>query len=113
MPSLRHASLRLGNLDSFHRLRPIGSVKQLFTNLGPVTLQVLRQLADGHAVHTRSTLVGLHSLECLPQVLALAHLLHQRIRLRRALGFSLRHGQFGPFDGGCREFTPSFRREGQ
>jgi hypothetical protein len=41
---------------------PIGSVSQLFPNLWPMLLQVLRQFFDGHPAHSRTPFVGLDSL---------------------------------------------------
>ena len=50
---LAHASVVLRNLDAFHWLGSVGSREQLFSDLGPATFHVLRQLADGHPINRR------------------------------------------------------------
>ena len=56
-----HSPVRLGDLDPSHRLGLIRPAQQLFPDRWPALLQVARQLADSHAVDSRTPLIGLHS----------------------------------------------------
>ena len=76
-PELPSASPWLGNLDPLHRLRLVGTLEQLRPEGWPVFREVARQLLDGHPVHARTALVGLHSFQRHFQVLSLANFLHQ------------------------------------
>src|SRR5215469_9125982 len=76
-------------------------------------LQVLWQLLDGHPVDSRTSFVGLDSLQCLLAVFQLADFFHQSFGSSQAFSLTLRHPRFGPFPGRLRSITPTFRRKGQ
>ena len=76
-------------------------------------LQVLREFLDAHSVDSRAPLVGLDSLHCLLTVFQLADFFHQSFGSSQAFSLTLRHPRFGPFLGGLRSVTPTFRRKGQ
>ena len=76
---LSHPSVRLGDFHPPHRLRLIGPVQQMVSDGWPVLFQVVRDGADGHAIDTRTTFVGLDPPQCFLQILSLADLLHQSV----------------------------------
>src|ERR1700674_3925894 len=110
---LTHPPRRLGYLSPSYRLRLVGPAQQLFANRWPVLLQVARQLLDRHAVDSRTSLVGLHSLVGLQAVLPLADLFHQLFPVSRAFVHALRRERFGPFARSLPSFTPALLAEGQ
>src|ERR1700745_2414676 len=76
-------------------------------------LQVLREFVNGHPVHPRTPFIGLDSLPCLLAIFQLADFFHQSFGSRQAFRLALRPQRFGPFRGGLRSITPTFRRKGQ
>ena len=113
MPSLRSPPPRLGISYPLHRSRYVAPFQQLFPNGWPVLPQVPRQFLYPHPIHSGAPSIRSDSLQCLRQILALTHLLHQISILRRAFGCAHRHRHFGPFPGGPWGFTPVPFREGQ
>ena len=113
-PELSHpAPVRLVDLDSPDRSRLVGPTQQLLPNGWPMSPQVVRQLLDGHPVHSRTSFIGLDSFQCLLTVRLLAHLLHQSFGTGRAFIHALHHGRFSPSTGRPWGFTPTFCRKGQ
>src|SRR5262245_5204692 len=110
---LSDPAVRLGYLDPFDRLRPVGSRKQLGSYVWPMLTQVALGVVDGHPIHARSSLVTPNALPRALKVLSLAHLLHQVHRCSRAFGLCHRHGRFGPRAAGDWGFTPLDRLPGQ
>src|SRR5215469_2077767 len=76
-------------------------------------LQVLRKFLHRHPVDSRAPFIGLDSLQCLLAVFPLADFFHQSFGSSQAFSLTLRHQRFGPFPGGLRSITPTFRRKGQ
>src|SRR4029450_5841812 len=74
---LAHPSVRFGDLDSPHRLRPGSSVEALFPDGWPVLTQVDSGLVDGPAIDAGTPLVGADLMPRPFEVLSFAHLLHQ------------------------------------
>ncbi len=89
---LTHPSVRFRYLYPLHRLRLVSPVEQLFPDGWPVLPQVSGQLLDLHAVDTRTSLVGLHSLQSLQAVLPLANFFHHLLLYSRAFSPALRRG---------------------
>ena len=67
--------------------------------------QVGRELVDGHPIDTRTTLIGLHPLQCFYQVFSLAYLLHQSVCAGWAFGHINRPGRFDLFPSYSAGFT--------
>src|SRR3954471_24131670 len=74
---LAHPSVRFGDLDSPHRLRPVGPVEQLFPDGWPLVTQVVPGLVDGPAIDAGTALVGADSMPRIFEILSFADLLHQ------------------------------------
>src|SRR3954453_4644788 len=74
---LAHPSVRLGDLDSPHRLRPVSPLEQLFPDGWPVLTQVVPGLVDGLAIDARAPFVGADTMPRLFEVLPFADLVHQ------------------------------------
>src|ERR1700726_1589904 len=77
----RHAELsdpavRLGDFDSFDRLRLVGSLEQLGPNAWPGLPQVAPGVVDGHPIHARAALVPSNAFPRSYEILSVAHLLH-------------------------------------
>jgi hypothetical protein len=70
-----------------------------------VLLQIGRQVLDGHPVDARGTLVGLHSCQCLLQIVTLHNRFHGRPNCRPAFDIGSRRAGFGLFGGGASGFT--------
>jgi hypothetical protein len=82
---LSHSSVRLGDFNPPHRLRLVGPVQKLYSDGWPVLFQV-RDTADGHPIDARTTVVGLHPLYCVLQILSFNDFLHQSVGARWAVG---------------------------
>src|SRR5215469_8310935 len=76
-------------------------------------LQVLRKFLHRHPVDSRTSFIGLDSLQCLLAVFPLADFFHQSFGSSQAFRLTLRHQRFGPFLGSLRSITPTFHRKGQ
>src|SRR3954469_14342483 len=74
---LAHSSVRFGDFDSPHRLRPVSPVEQLFPDGWPVLTQVVLGLVDGPAIDAGTPLVGADLMPRIFEVLSFANLLHQ------------------------------------
>jgi hypothetical protein len=108
LDKIDHAAALLVN-----RLRLIRPAQQLFPDRWPLLFQLLRQLLDGHSVHTGASFVGLDSCQCLPAVFPLADFLHQLFADGPAFCPALPPEPFGPFPEAIRGFTPPLLSEGQ
>src|ERR1700730_10573804 len=95
------------------RLWIVSPLQQLFPYCRPVLLQVARELADFHAVDSRTSFVRLHSLVSLPAVFPLADFFHQLLVMSWTFGFAFRRARFGPFLRSLRSFTPPLLSKGQ
>ena len=104
-PERSFAARCLRYLHPPHRLRLIAAVQQLSPDRGPVLLQIGRQVLEGHPVDARGTLVGLHSCQCLPQIVTLDDRFHGRPNRRPAFDIGSRRAGFGLFGGGASGFT--------
>src|SRR3954447_17211284 len=69
---LAHPTVRLGDLDSPHRLRPVGPVEQPFPDGWPVLAQVVPGLVDGPAIDAGAPFVGADLLPRIFEVLTFA-----------------------------------------
>src|SRR5207245_2417681 len=87
---------------SINRLGFVGSTQQLFPDLGPVLLQVVRKFLHGHAVDSRASFITLDSRQCLLTVFCLADFLHELIGTSRTFRLVLHHRRFGPSPGTLR-----------
>src|SRR3954453_5653160 len=74
---LARSSVRFGDFDSPHRLRPVSPVEQLFPDGWPVLTQVVLGLVDGPAIDAGTPLVGADLMPRIFEVLSFANLLHQ------------------------------------
>ena len=107
MPSLRTPPSGLGISTRFTGCGSIGPAQQLFPNGWPVLFQVVGELIDGHAVHSRTTFVGLDPSHCFLQVFSLTYRLHQSIRASWVFGFIRRPERFSLFSGRAFGLHPS------
>src|SRR5262245_66248719 len=82
---LAHPAVRFGDLDSPHRLRPVGPVEQLFPDGWPVLTQVVSGLVDGPAIDAGASLVGADLMARPFEVLLFAHLLPPWLDSRRVM----------------------------
>ncbi|HXL19306.1 MAG TPA: hypothetical protein VN961_17460, partial [Streptosporangiaceae bacterium] len=73
----------------------MAAVKQLDPNLGPVVLQVRRQVIDSHPIDPRRALVAPDVIRRLPQVVACDNRLPGDTHHHRALGHDCRRADFG------------------
>src|SRR6516225_7321146 len=105
--------VRLGDFHPPHRLRFVSPVEQLFPDGRPVLFQVIRDSADGHPIHARTTFIGLHLPQCFLQVFSLTYFLHQSIRAGWVFGSIRRPGRFSLFPPRLSGFTRRRRREVQ
>lgn len=90
------ASSWLRYFNPSHRLWSIGACKKLLLHARPVLPQVVGQVLDGHPVCSRRSCVGFHASQCFLQVLLLAHLLDQLVRVRLAFRAESRRRTFDP-----------------
>src|SRR5712692_7247613 len=97
---LSHPSVRLGDFHPPHRLRLVSSVQQLFSDHWPVLFQIVADLTDGNAVHSRATFITLHLPQCFLQVFPLTYFLHQSVGSSWAFGSTRRHQRFSLFSCG-------------
>jgi hypothetical protein len=78
-----------------------------------VLAQVVRKSVDRHAVDAGRPLVGLHTPQCVLQVVSLTHLLHQSIGSSGAFAFIGRRRRFSLSSVSLSSFTRQFDREVQ
>ena len=107
------AAIRFRDVDPFDRLRRVGPREQLCPDGWPVLPQVGRGVVDGQSVDAGTTLVPTDAFPRFFEIASVAHLLHELVFGRRAVGGSLRRGWFGPWAVGGQGFTPPGRRQGQ
>ena len=107
------AAIRFRDIDPFDRLRRVGPREQLCPDGWPVLPQVGRGVVDGQSVDAGTTLVPTDAFPRFFEIASVAHLLHELVFGRRAVGGSLRRGWFGPWAVGGQGFTPPGRRQGQ
>src|ERR1700740_993903 len=110
---LSHPAVRLRDFHPSHRLWLVGPAQQLFPYGGPVLLQVARELADFHAIDSRTSFVRFDSLVSLPAVSPLADFFHQLLVTSWTFGFAFRRERFGPFPRRLRSFTPPLLSTGR
>src|SRR6202007_1037447 len=110
---LSHPAVRLRDFHPSHRLWLVGPAQQLFPYGGPVLLQVARELADFHAIDSRTSFVRFDSLVSLPAVSPLADFFHQLLVTSWTFGFAFRRERFGPFLRSLRSFTPPLLSTGR
>ena len=109
-----NAARRLRYLHPPHRLRRVAAREEPGPYLGPVGLQVIAQLVDGHPVDAGRPLVAPDTRQRLLQVAGLDDRLHRRLLpSRRAFGFGTRRAGFGPLGVGAPGFTLRRRLQGQ
>jgi len=110
---LSRASSRLRYLHPLHRLRSISACQKLLLQSRPILPQEVWQFLDRHAVNPCRPCVGFHAPQRFLQVLLLARLLDQLVRVRLTFRAEFRRRGFDPFLGCSGGFTPSLTCEGQ
>jgi hypothetical protein len=83
-------AVRLGYFNPLHRLRLVGSIKQLSPYAWPVLTQVIPGVLDGHPIHARCSLITPDAFPRPLEILSVADFLHQLFRPSRAFGRWLR-----------------------
>src|SRR3974390_2470333 len=76
---LSHPAVWFGDFHPPHRFRFVGPIEQLFSDHWPVLFQVVSELVHGNPVHSRTTFITFHLLQCFLQVHSLTYFLHQSI----------------------------------
>ena len=95
-------------------LRRVAAGEKPGPDLGPVGLQVIAQLVDGHAVDAGRPLIAPDTRQRLLQIAGLDDRLHRRLLpSRRAFGLGTRRAGFGPLGSGAPGFTLRRRLQGQ
>ena len=102
-----------GSVAGVANVRRVGPREQLCPDGWPVLPQVGRGVVDGQSVDAGTTLVPTDAFPRFFEIASVAHLLHELVFGRRAVGGSLRRGWFGPWAVGGQGFTPPGRRQGQ